>query len=57
VAVSFIIGNLNKDVVVRNQLLTMMPREYVGDILMAKEDFTQWLDHQIPAHQKKMKQL
>lgn len=38
VAVSFIIGNLNKDVVVRNQLLTMMPREYVGDILMAKED-------------------
>lgn len=49
-AVSFIIGNLNRDVVVRNQLITMMPREYITDILMAKEDLPQWLDPQVPAH-------
>lgn len=34
-AVSFIIGNLNRDVVVRNQLITMMPREYITDILVS----------------------
>ena len=43
-AVSFIIGNLNRDVVVRNQLITMMPREYITDILMAREDLEVWLD-------------
>jgi hypothetical protein len=32
----------------------MMPREYITDILMAREDLTQWLDPQIPAHQKRM---
>lgn len=49
-AVSFIIGNLNRDVVVRNQLITMMPREYITDILIAREDLSQWLDPQVPAH-------
>jgi hypothetical protein len=50
VPVSFIVSSFNRDVVIRNQITTMLPRENIADILTAKADIREWLDSEIPAH-------
>ena len=34
IAVSFIVSNFNKDIVVRNQLITMMPQYLIAEVLV-----------------------
>jgi hypothetical protein len=48
--VSLIVSSFNRDIVIRNQIITMLPRELIADILTAKGDLREWLDEEIPAH-------
>jgi hypothetical protein len=54
IAVSHIVNMLYRDVVIRNQLSTMMSKEDVADLLTAKDQSPEWLDPSVPSHRKRL---
>ena len=53
-ATSLIFNRLHKDPNIRNQINSMMSKEYIDEVLNQKLTATSWLDPVVPAHLRRI---